>query len=39
MNVIALSTTNPAEELKDKAYKVIPDFQGLTFDDYLKFCL
>lgn len=35
MRVIALSTTNSAESLKGKAYKVIPNFEGLTFDDYM----
>ena len=39
MNVIALSTTNPAEELEGKAYKVLPNLQGLTFNDYMKLCL
>ena len=36
MRVIALSTTNPAESLEDKAYKVIPNFKDLTFEDYLE---
>ncbi len=36
MRVIGLSTTNPPESLKDKVYQVIPDFQYVTFDDYLK---
>lgn len=36
MRVIGLSTTNPAESLRDKVYEVIPDFQKITFDDYLK---
>ncbi len=36
MRVIGLSTTNPAESLRGKVYEVIPDFQKITFDDYLK---
>lgn len=36
MRVIALSTTNPPETLQDKAYKVIPNFEQITFDDYLQ---
>jgi HAD superfamily hydrolase (TIGR01509 family) len=36
MQVIALSTTNPAESLKDKASKVIPDFKGITFEQFLQ---
>lgn len=39
MNVIALSTTNTEEELKGKAYKIVPNLKGLSFDDYLKWCL
>lgn len=35
MRVIGLSTTNPAETLQDKVYRVIPDFQSVTFEDYL----
>lgn len=35
MRVIALSTTNPVEQLLTKAYEVIPGFEGLTFNDYL----
>ncbi len=38
MRVIALSTTNPEEKLKDKAYQVIPGFVGLAFEDYLSWC-
>ncbi|MDR0430063.1 MAG: HAD family phosphatase [Tannerellaceae bacterium] len=34
MRVIALSTTNPVEALIDKAYKVIPDFQEITFEQF-----
>jgi HAD superfamily hydrolase (TIGR01509 family) len=30
MKVIGLSTTNPAESIKDKVWKVIPDFKNLT---------
>ncbi len=36
MRVIGLATTNPAEAIKDKAYAVIPNFTGTTFEDYLK---
>ncbi len=36
MRVIGLSTTNPAEAIRDKVYTVIPNFAGLTFDDYMK---
>ncbi|WP_280745827.1 MULTISPECIES: HAD family phosphatase [unclassified Parabacteroides] len=36
MRVIGLSTTNSAESLQDKVYKVIPNFEHITFDDYLK---
>lgn len=36
MRVIALSTTNPAESMADKVHEVIPDFQGKSFTDYLK---
>lgn len=36
MRVIALSTTNSPESLKDKAYTVIPNFEGMDFDDFLK---
>lgn len=35
MRVIALSTTNPAEALQGKAYRVIPNLEGRTFEDYL----
>lgn len=35
MHVIALSTTNPAEKLQDRAYRVIPNLAGCTFEDYL----
>lgn len=34
MRVIGLSTSNPAETIKDKVYKVIPNFEGFTFADY-----
>lgn len=37
--VIALSTTNPAETLKDKAYKVIPNFEKFSFKDYCEWCI
>lgn len=36
MRVIGLSTTNPAEALQDKVYRVIPDFRGLSLVDYLR---
>lgn len=36
MRVIGLSTTNPAESLKDKVYEVIPNFEKITYEDYLK---
>ena len=36
MRVIGLSTSNPAESLRDKVYEVIPDLQGKTFEDYLR---
>lgn len=34
MRVIGLSTTNPEEILKDKVYKVIPNFEKATWDNY-----
>jgi HAD superfamily hydrolase (TIGR01509 family) len=36
MRVIGLCTTNPAETLVDKVYRVIPDFRGITFEDFLE---
>lgn len=36
MRVIGLSTTNPAESLKDKVYEVIPNFEKISFEDFLK---
>jgi HAD superfamily hydrolase (TIGR01509 family) len=36
MRVIALSTTNTAQSLRDKVYKVIPDFKGITFEQFLR---
>lgn len=36
MRVIGLSTTNPVESLKDKVYEVIPNFEKITYEDYLK---
>ena len=36
MRVIGLTTTNPEESLKDKVYEVIPNFEKITFEDYLK---
>lgn len=35
MRVIGLSTTNPVDALKDKVYTVIPNFESITFEDYL----
>lgn len=35
MRVIGLSTTNPEEALRDKVYRVIPDFRAVSFEDYL----
>ncbi|MDR2969817.1 MAG: HAD family phosphatase [Tannerellaceae bacterium] len=36
MRVIGLSTSNPAETLKDRVHTVIPNFEQRTFDDYLE---
>lgn len=36
MRVIGLSTTNPEDSLKDKVYEVIPNFEKVTFEDYLR---
>lgn len=36
MRVIGLSTTNPEESLKDKVYEVIPNFEKITLEDYMK---
>lgn len=36
MRVIGLSTTNPADALKEQVYAIIPDFRSVTFEDYLK---
>lgn len=36
MRVIGLSTTNPVESIKDKVYEVIPNFERITFEDYLR---
>jgi HAD superfamily hydrolase (TIGR01509 family) len=33
MKVIGLSTTNPAESIRDKTLKTIPDFRGFTLKD------
>lgn len=38
MRVIGLSTTNSESALKEKVYKVIPDFQKITWKDYLAWC-
>lgn len=35
MRVIGLSTTNSEDSLKDKVYKVIPDFEHFGLKDYL----
>ena len=35
MKVIGLATTNPAESLKDKCCKVIPDFKNFSVEDLL----
>lgn len=34
MRVIGLTTTNPAEALKELVYECIPDFRGVTFEKY-----
>lgn len=34
MRVIGVSTTNPAESLAERVYKVIPDFKDVTFETY-----
>ncbi|MDR1981236.1 MAG: HAD family phosphatase [Tannerellaceae bacterium] len=34
MRVIGLSTTNAEESIRDKVYRVIPGFEGLTFEQY-----
>ena len=36
MRVIALTTSNPADVLRDKVYAVIPDLRNATFEDYLR---
>lgn len=36
MHVIGLSTTNAPETLKGKVYEVIPNLEGKTFEDYLR---
>lgn len=36
MRVIGLSTTNPAESLKDMVFEVVPNLLGITFDDWLR---
>lgn len=36
MRVIGLSTTNSPQSLQDKVYEVIPNFEHITFEDYLK---
>lgn len=36
MRVIGLSTTNLEETLRDKVYEVIPNFEKITFEDYMK---
>ena len=32
MTVIGLSTTNAVEAIRNKAYSVIPDFHGFTYE-------
>jgi HAD superfamily hydrolase (TIGR01509 family) len=39
MRVIGLSTTNPAEALAGKVYRVIPDFREISLAHYLEWCL
>lgn len=34
MRVIGIASTNPAEALKDKVHAVIPDFAGLTIEQF-----
>lgn len=34
--VIGLSTTYPEEAIKDKVYRVIPNFEQLTFEDFIQ---
>lgn len=36
MRVVGLSTTNTAESLKGKVYEVIPNFERIGFEDYLR---
>ncbi|MDD4591300.1 MAG: HAD family phosphatase, partial [Parabacteroides sp.] len=36
MRVIGLSTTNAVEVIQDKVYQVIPNFIGLTIEDYMQ---
>lgn len=36
MRVIGLSTTNSPESLQDKVFEVIPNFEHITFEDYLR---
>lgn len=36
MRVIGLSTTNAVEVIQDKVYRVIPNFTGLTIEDYMQ---
>jgi beta-phosphoglucomutase len=38
MRVIGLSTTNSEAALKDKVYRIIPNFQNRTIDDYIVWC-
>lgn len=38
MRVVGLATTNAEESLKDKVYRVIPDFRSVSFEDYLSWC-
>jgi HAD superfamily hydrolase (TIGR01509 family) len=38
MRVVGLSTTNPAETIKGMVYKVIPNFEEVTYEQYAEFC-
>lgn len=38
MRVIGLSTTNPAEAIRDQVYAVIPDFRGITVEKFREWC-
>jgi len=36
MRVIGLTTTNPAETMEGKVFDIIPNFENITFNDFLK---